>query len=119
MRTPRPLPYDLLYLLIGCKLTPIDLANRFRDLFDLPFIERDVFPDGLGGQKGPAPLRSLGELVQFKSGFNRNVTTLASLPIYILPFHSDHLNACGQGSICSILIYVMSGNHPFFRRVAD
>src|SRR5271157_4818740 len=70
--TLRPLLKHSLYFLVGCEVSCVRFSNAFLDLFDLPLVEGDVFPDGFRRQKRTAALGGLRQFVEFLLEFGIN-----------------------------------------------
>src|SRR5436309_1851344 len=66
-RTPSPLLRHSLYFALARKLPPLRLCQPLVNLFDLPAIQRHVFPYRLRRQKRPRSPRCRRKFVQFAS----------------------------------------------------
>src|SRR5208282_506143 len=64
-RTLRPFSEHRLYFLVGREVSRVSLPKRLPDFLNLPFIEGDIFPNGLGREEGAAALGCLGKFVKF------------------------------------------------------
>src|ERR1035437_196384 len=63
-RTLRPLLKHFLYFFVGGEVSRIGLLYRLLDLFNLPLVEGDVFPDGFRGKERTAALGGLCQFVE-------------------------------------------------------